>query len=64
MQPLLTNLEWPHLIDALKIAADDRLCLIDSMLPLHPEDDCQKDAPASSGRPRPRAIAKRGKANV
>jgi len=44
MQPLLTNVEWSHIIDALKIAIDDRKCLIDSMLPHYPADDDKHDA--------------------
>ena len=44
MQPLLSNLEWSHLIDALKIAIDSQRCLIDSMLCPDPKDDSKKDA--------------------
>jgi hypothetical protein len=46
MQPLLTNVEWSHIIDSLKISAEDRLCLVDSMLPPHPEDDTINEATA------------------
>jgi hypothetical protein len=44
MQPPLTNIEWSHIIDSLKISAEDRLGLVNSMLPPHPADDSEKEA--------------------